>query len=60
MAELLAGGAEPNLPLGQVVGSALCAVANTTYEFKRTLASKIALVRKELIPAGGETGRKMG
>lgn len=63
MAELLEGGADPNLPLSQAIGSALCAVVNTAYESKRTLASKIALVRKLLsVPvwASQIDGRPMG
>lgn len=46
VAELLAAGAEPNLPLGKAIGNALCAVVNPAYEQNTTLANKIALVRK--------------
>ncbi|KAL8187707.1 UNVERIFIED_CONTAM: hypothetical protein K2H54_054222 [Gekko kuhli] len=44
VAELLAAGADPNLPLGQAVGNALCAVINPVYDQNRTLANKISLV----------------
>ncbi|KAM4771164.1 ankyrin repeat and MYND domain-containing protein 1 [Rhinophrynus dorsalis] len=49
--ELLAHGADPNLPLSRGVGSALCAAVNTAYEKKRTLPARIALVDR-LIKAG--------
>ncbi|XP_061493703.1 ankyrin repeat and MYND domain-containing protein 1 [Rhineura floridana] len=51
--ELLAGGADPNLPLSQAIGSALCAVANPAYEHKRTLVNKIALITT-LIAGGAD------
>ncbi|XP_078066258.1 ankyrin repeat and MYND domain-containing protein 1 [Mustelus asterias] len=46
--ELLANGADPNLPLTHGVGSALCAALNTKYEHKRSLAKRLALVVKLL------------
>ncbi|XP_075426497.1 ankyrin repeat and MYND domain-containing protein 1 isoform X3 [Ascaphus truei] len=48
--DLLANGADPNLPLGRV-GSALCAVVNVAYGKTRTLPARIALVDR-LIKAG--------
>ncbi|XP_039176514.1 ankyrin repeat and MYND domain-containing protein 1 isoform X1 [Crotalus tigris] len=53
VAELLAGGADPNLPLSQSLASALCAVINPAYEQNGTLATKIALI-DSLIAAGAE------
>ncbi|XP_062989295.1 ankyrin repeat and MYND domain-containing protein 1 [Elgaria multicarinata webbii] len=44
VAELLAAGADPNMPLSQAIGSALCAVTNPAYEHNRTLANKMALI----------------
>ncbi|KAM6442560.1 ankyrin repeat and MYND domain-containing protein 1 isoform 2-T3 [Liasis olivaceus] len=51
--ELLAGGADPNLPLSQGIGSALCAVINPAYERNGTLANKMALINS-LIAAGAD------
>uniref|UniRef100_A0A8C5ST17 Uncharacterized protein n=1 Tax=Laticauda laticaudata TaxID=8630 RepID=A0A8C5ST17_LATLA len=53
LAELLAGGAEPNLPLSQSIASALCAVINPAYEQTGTIAAKIALI-ETLIAAGAD------
>uniref|UniRef100_A0A8C6XYF5 Ankyrin repeat and MYND domain containing 1 n=1 Tax=Naja naja TaxID=35670 RepID=A0A8C6XYF5_NAJNA len=53
LAELLAGGAEPNLPLSQSIASALCAVINPVYEQTGTIAAKIALI-ETLIAAGAD------
>ncbi|XP_048398440.2 ankyrin repeat and MYND domain-containing protein 1 isoform X1 [Stegostoma tigrinum] len=46
--ELLAHGADPNLPLTRGLGSALCTAVNTRYEHKRTLPGRQALVVKLL------------
>ncbi|XP_060797242.1 ankyrin repeat and MYND domain-containing protein 1 isoform X2 [Neoarius graeffei] len=49
--ELLAAGADPNLPLSCQVGSALCAAANIYYNSGLHLRNRIKLVEK-LIKAG--------
>ncbi|XP_036374106.1 ankyrin repeat and MYND domain-containing protein 1 [Megalops cyprinoides] len=49
--ELLAWGADPNLPLTRHVGSALCAVANINYNCRQHPQSRIKLLEK-LIKAG--------
>ncbi|XP_015271544.1 PREDICTED: ankyrin repeat and MYND domain-containing protein 1 [Gekko japonicus] len=51
VAELLAAGTDPNLPLGQAVGNALCAVVNPVYDQNRILANKISLIN--MLIAGG-------
>ncbi|XP_028650659.2 ankyrin repeat and MYND domain-containing protein 1 [Erpetoichthys calabaricus] len=50
--ELLSAGADPNLPLGDRVGSSLCAVSNINYGNNRKPQEKMALL-KRLIEAGG-------
>ncbi|XP_038049851.1 ankyrin repeat and MYND domain-containing protein 1-like isoform X2 [Patiria miniata] len=49
--ELIAYGANPSLPLGTGIGSALCVSANAAYEFRRTPQQRIALIDK-LVKAG--------
>ncbi|XP_044288668.1 ankyrin repeat and MYND domain-containing protein 1 [Varanus komodoensis] len=51
--ELLAAGADPNMPLSQDIGSALCAVTNPAYEHNRTLENKMALINT-LIAGGAD------
>uniref|UniRef100_A0A8D0DG64 Ankyrin repeat and MYND domain containing 1 n=1 Tax=Salvator merianae TaxID=96440 RepID=A0A8D0DG64_SALMN len=53
VAELLAGGADPNLRLNQAIGNALCAVVNPAYEQNRALADKLTLINN-LIAAGAD------
>ncbi|KAJ8376809.1 hypothetical protein SKAU_G00073890 [Synaphobranchus kaupii] len=49
--ELLAWGADPNLPLTRRVGSALCAVANISYDCRQHARDRVRLLEK-LIKAG--------
>ncbi|KAI1889180.1 hypothetical protein AGOR_G00176420 [Albula goreensis] len=51
--ELLAWGADPNLPLTRRVGSALCAVANINYESRQRSRAKLvqSLSHRLLLPA---------
>ncbi|XP_015216622.2 ankyrin repeat and MYND domain-containing protein 1 isoform X2 [Lepisosteus oculatus] len=49
--ELLAGGADPNLPLTRRVGSVLCATVNISYDSCHNARQKAALIEK-LINAG--------
>ncbi|XP_071797994.1 ankyrin repeat and MYND domain-containing protein 1-like isoform X4 [Asterias amurensis] len=49
--ELIAYGANPSLPLGNGIGSALCVATNTAYEFRRNAHQRIALIDK-LVKAG--------
>ncbi|XP_060623922.2 ankyrin repeat and MYND domain-containing protein 1 [Anolis sagrei] len=53
VAELLAGGADPNLPLSQPIGSALCAVTNPAYEQNRSFLNKMTLINT-LLAAGAD------
>ncbi|XP_041061671.1 ankyrin repeat and MYND domain-containing protein 1 [Carcharodon carcharias] len=46
--ELLANGADPNLPLTRSLGNALCTALNTSYERKRSLGKRQALIVKLL------------
>lgn len=55
--ELLAQGADPNLPLTKGLGTALCVVCDLFYEQQRTTENKIALVRGGM---GGCWGRGSG
>ncbi|XP_071484320.1 ankyrin repeat and MYND domain-containing protein 1-like [Diadema antillarum] len=65
--ELLSFDANPSLPLGQAIGSALCVTANTQFEFRRMPLQRIALIDK-LVEAGANilapiavgTKRQMG
>ncbi|XP_033096142.1 ankyrin repeat and MYND domain-containing protein 1-like isoform X2 [Anneissia japonica] len=49
--ELLAFSANPSLPLGQSIGSALCVSSNTVFEFRRSPQDRINLISK-LVKAG--------
>ncbi|XP_041695309.1 ankyrin repeat and MYND domain-containing protein 1 isoform X4 [Coregonus clupeaformis] len=49
--ELLAGGADPNLPLTRRVGSALCAMTNISYDCAAHLRNRTKLLEK-LMKAG--------
>ncbi|XP_067271861.1 ankyrin repeat and MYND domain-containing protein 1 [Pseudorasbora parva] len=51
--ELLAGGADPNLPLTRHVGNALCALANINYDHGPHLRNLVKLLEK-LIKAGAD------
>ncbi|XP_059399804.1 ankyrin repeat and MYND domain-containing protein 1-like [Carassius carassius] len=51
--ELLAGGADPNLPLTRHVGSALCALANISYDRGPHPRNQVKLLEK-LIKAGAD------
>ncbi|XP_062869401.1 ankyrin repeat and MYND domain-containing protein 1 isoform X2 [Trichomycterus rosablanca] len=51
--ELLAAGADPNLPLSRNVGSALCATANVHYNWGPHPRNRVKLVEK-LIKAGAD------
>lgn len=51
--ELLAGGADPNLPLTRHVGSALCALANINYDRGPHPRNQVKLLEK-LIKAGAD------
>ncbi|XP_008052439.2 ankyrin repeat and MYND domain-containing protein 1 [Carlito syrichta] len=42
--ELLAKGADPNLPLTKGLGNALCVACDLTYEHQRSMESKLALI----------------
>ncbi|KAH0623983.1 hypothetical protein JD844_007219 [Phrynosoma platyrhinos] len=48
VAELLAGGADPNVPLSQAIGTALCAVINPAYEHNRSFPNKMTLDKRML------------
>lgn len=45
MRELLCHGADPNLLLTRGLGSALCVACDLIYETRRSIDSKLALVR---------------
>ncbi|CAM4657343.1 unnamed protein product [Leuciscus chuanchicus] len=51
--ELLAGGADPNLPLTRHMGSALCALANINYDLGPHPRNQVILLEK-LIKAGAD------
>lgn len=46
--ELLEEGADPNLPLGRGVGTALCTITTHTALKKRDISSSLALVSRSL------------
>ncbi|XP_042314210.1 ankyrin repeat and MYND domain-containing protein 1 isoform X6 [Sceloporus undulatus] len=53
VAELLDGGADPNVPLNQAIGNALCAVINPAYEHNRSFPNKMDLINT-LIAGGAD------
>ncbi|KAM9385759.1 ankyrin repeat and MYND domain-containing protein 1-like [Pholidichthys leucotaenia] len=62
VAELLKGGADPNIPLGKRVGSALCALANINYHLGGNRIKLLNMLTKAgadilmLVPVGNDVG----
>ncbi|KAM9385758.1 LOW QUALITY PROTEIN: ankyrin repeat and MYND domain-containing protein 1-like [Pholidichthys leucotaenia] len=62
VAELLKGGADPNIPLGKRVGSALCALANINYHLGGNRIKLLNMLAKAgadilmLVPVGNDVG----